>query len=316
MKNADTNMVEGGNELPDHAADASSSSVTRRWTRRRFAKAAIAGAAGACGATAGWAIGIAPHRVETVRLSMPIAGLPDELIGKTLVQISDLHVGPVVESSYLRSCLEVVSKIEPDIMAITGDFVTYDRPGREDEAVALLKDLQPGKLATVAVTGNHDFGAHGGAKSFSNLGIADRLTEKLDSIGVNVLRNSSIDVGGLKLFGVDDFWSPRFDLPRALSGSEVDQPSVMLCHNPDVVDRPGWQNFRGWILSGHTHGGQVRLPFCDAPIVPIRNRKYVSGQVELAGGKTLYVNRGLGYLRRVRLNVRPEITIFELTNRA
>jgi uncharacterized protein len=86
-----------------------------------------------------------------------------------------------------------------------------------------------------------------------------------------------------------------------------------MTHNPDTVDIPGWAGFAGWVLAGHTHGGQCRLPYFGAPIVPIRNRRYTMGEVELNGGRRLYVNRGLGYTHRVRFLCSPEITVFRLT---
>jgi predicted MPP superfamily phosphohydrolase len=88
---------------------------------------------------------------------------------------------------------------------------------------------------------------------------------------------------------------------------------LALAHNPDSVDRPGWEPFRGWILSGHTHGGQVQPPFLPPPILPIENRRYAAGRIELSGGRRLYVSRGVGHLLRVRFNCRPEATIFRLT---
>lgn len=242
---------------------------------------------------------------------MPLRDLPESLVGKAIVQISDLHVGPVVSRDYLKHCLELVSSLEPDIVTVTGDFVSYDGPARIDEAIDLLADMQPGKLATVAITGNHDFGSS--RDGFTNRQAADSLTEKLDGIGIRMLRNMSVEIDGLRLLGVDDFWGPTHELDETLSSGNADQPSVMLCHNSDFVDQPGWENYRGWILSGHTHGGQVRLPFCKPPVLPIRNHDYIAGQVELSGSRTLYVNRGLGYLRKVRLNVRPEVTVFELS---
>jgi uncharacterized protein len=281
------------------------------WSRRRVLKAGIASCVSACAATGAWSFLGAPHHVEVVRVPMPVRNLPESLTGKTLVQISDLHIGPIVSSDYVRHCLEIVSSLEPDIVAITGDFVTYDGPARIDEAVALLREMQAGKIATVAVTGNHDFGRS--SRGFTDRKVADSLTEMLDSIGIRMLRNSSVNIDGLRLLGVDDFWGPSHELDQTLSSGDASHPSVMLCHNPDFVDQPGWENYRGWILSGHTHGGQVRLPFCKPPILPIRNHDYIAGKVDLPGDRTLYVNRGLGYLRKVRLNVRPEITVFELS---
>lgn len=288
--------------------------VSRKWSRRRFLAAGAAGGLAACATTGAWAKWGAPHNVEVVRVPMSLRDLPEALVGKKIVQISDLHVGPIVSIEYLRHCLELVSSLEPDVVVITGDFVSYDGPTRIDEAVSLLADMQPGKLATLAITGNHDFGSSRGG--FVNRKAADSLTEKLDGIGIRMLRNLAVEIDGLRLLGVDDFWGPTHELEETLSSGDAKQPSVMLCHNPDFVDQPGWENFRGWILSGHTHGGQVRLPFCKPPILPIRNRDYAAGMIDLPGNRTLYVNRGLGYLRKVRFNVRPEITVFELSRAA
>jgi uncharacterized protein len=89
--------------------------------------------------------------------------------------------------------------------------------------------------------------------------------------------------------------------------------NLVLCHNPDVADLPIWKGYQGWILSGHTHGGQCKPPFLPPPILPVRNRRYTAGEIDLNDGRRLYINRGLGYFRRVRFNVRPEITVFALT---
>jgi hypothetical protein len=91
-----------------------------------------------------------------------------------------------------------------------------------------------------------------------------------------------------------------------------DRPSLVLCHNPDAADRTIWAGYRGWILSGHTHGGQCKPPFCTPPFLPVNNHRYHAGEIDLGDGRRLYVNRALGYLKRVRFNARPEITVFTL----
>lgn len=89
-------------------------------------------------------------------------------------------------------------------------------------------------------------------------------------------------------------------------------PALALSHNPDSVDLPGWENHAGWILAGHTHGGQCKPPFLPPPLLPVANRRYTAGEFRLSGGRRLYVSRGVGHLTRVRFNVRPEVTLFEL----
>src|SRR5262249_53635838 len=89
--------------------------------------------------------------------------------------------------------------------------------------------------------------------------------------------------------------------------------ALVLCHNPDAADEPVWAGYQGWILSGHTHGGQCKPPFLDPPLLPVRNKRYTAGCFDLGDGRTLYINRGLGYLGGVRFGMRPEITVFSLT---
>ena len=91
--------------------------------------------------------------------------------------------------------------------------------------------------------------------------------------------------------------------------------NIVLCHNPDVCDLNIWNDYKGWVLAGHTHGGQCKPPFLNPPILPVKNKKYSSGEIDLEDGRTLYINRAIGHLFQVRFNVRPEITIFELAQK-
>jgi predicted MPP superfamily phosphohydrolase len=93
---------------------------------------------------------------------------------------------------------------------------------------------------------------------------------------------------------------------------DLQRPSLALVHNPDTADRPVWGNYKGWILCGHTHGGQCKPPFLPPPLLPVSNRLYQAGEYALAGGRRMYINRGLGHLLQARFHVRPEVTIFSL----
>ena len=104
----------------------------------------------------------------------------------------------------------------------------------------------------------------------------------------------------------------QFDLRRTLDGLDPARPAIVLSHNPDTVDLTGWDGYRGWIISGHTHGGQCKPPFLPPPILPVRNKRYTSGEFALSDDRRLYISRGVGHLRRVRFNVRPEVTVFAL----
>lgn len=111
---------------------------------------------------------------------------------------------------------------------------------------------------------------------------------------------------------MDDFWSPDFGLESVLAKIEDGPATIALSHNPDAADDFAWNGFQGWILSGHTHGGQCKPPFLPPPILPVRNKLYTAGVYDLREGQKMYINRGLGHLLPVRFNVRPEATLFTL----
>ncbi len=264
---------------------------------------AAAGAAGA--GLYGWRI--EPHWVEVVRRDLPVKGLPEGLAGTSLVQISDLHVGPQVDDGYLVRTLERVGGLEPDILVLTGDFITYRPTSTFDQARRVLRHLPRGKLATLGITGNHDYGY-----GWSHGEVADQVAAIAGSAGLQMLRNEIREINGLQIAGLEDLWGPHFRPESVLPRLDPGRPSLVLCHNPDAADLPVWNGFAGWILSGHTHGGQVKPPFLPPLLLPVKNRRYTAGEFALTGGRRLYINRGIGHLLPVRFNVRPEITRFRL----
>jgi predicted MPP superfamily phosphohydrolase len=274
-------------------------------SRRRFLQLGAASAVAGAGLYAWrWE----PHWVEVVRRDLPVARLPAHLSGETLVQLSDIHVGPEVDDDYLLDCFEAVRRLDPAFVVVTGDYMTCRRDEQLGHALRVLSRLPHGRRGTFGVLGNHDYGLHHGDGD-----VADRLTAGLRDVGVTVLRNERRAAAGLTFVGLDDFWARAFDPRTALAGLDPAGAHLALCHNPDAADEPGWGDYRGWILAGHTHGGQCRPPFLPPPRLPVRNRRYVAGEVELHGGRRMYINRALGHLLRVRFNVRPEITAFNLT---
>jgi uncharacterized protein len=276
-------------------------------SRRRFVQVAVAGLVG--GGTIGlYANQVEPHWLEVVHQDMPVHGLPAALEGETLVQLSDIHVGRQVDDGFLRQAFDLVNGLEPAFVAITGDFMTCEAGEQVDHALKVLESLRPGRLGTVAILGNHDYGMR-----WNRLDVADRLSKGLRDQGLAVLRNERRTLGGLTFLGVDDLWSGQLDVGRTLARFSADEPAVALCHNPDGVDLPGWGAYRGWILSGHTHGGQCKAPFLTPPRLPVKNKRYFAGAVDLGDGRHLYINRALGHLLQVRFNVRPEVTAFRLT---
>ena len=257
--------------------------------------------------TVGYACLFEPHFVEIVRRSLPVDHLPKTLRGNILVQISDLHVGASVDPDYLMDSLRLIGPMNPDIVVISGDFVTFSGPEQFVMLEKVLKEIPRGKRATIAVLGNHDYG-----RGWSEPKVAERVVEELVAADITVLRNRAIDVDGLLMIGMDDLWALKFDPREALKEWDSSKAAIVLCHNPDALDIPGWGKYTGWVLSGHTHGGQCKPPFLPAPILPVSNRRYAAGEVGLPDGRRVYINRGLGHLLQARFNVRPEITVFTL----
>jgi predicted MPP superfamily phosphohydrolase len=276
-----------------------------RITRRRFLQGAAA--AGGLSLAAGfYTWRIEPHWVQFVERDLPIANLPPSLAGVRLAQLSDLHIGPRVDDGYLLSVFARVRDLAPEIVVYTGDFTSYSTDIAA-HASRIFPHLPVGSRATFGILGNHDYGP-----GCAHPEVADRITELASSAGVRMLRNEIGVVDGLQFVGMDDLWAGRFDLNAALARLDTAQHAVVLSHNPDSADQPGWENVSGWILAGHTHGGQCKAPFLPPPLLPVKNRRYVSGEYNLSGNRRMYINRGVGHLLRVRINARPEVTIFQL----
>jgi uncharacterized protein len=276
-------------------------------SRRRFVISSLATLATAPPLALLYAWGVEPHWTEIVRRDMPIDGLPSELDGRTLVQLSDLHVGPRVDDAHVIDALTRAAALDPDIVVITGDWISYRGEAQLAQLERVLAHLPRGRLGTFGVLGNHDYGW-----GWSMLDVGDRVTSIATNAGAKMLRNESAEVAGLTIFGVEDLWGPKFAPEALLNGASSRRAAIALCHNPDAADRRVWAGFKGWILSGHTHGGQCKAPFLPPPILPVKNRRYTAGEFDLFDGRRLYINRGIGHLIRVRFNVRPEITAFTL----
>lgn len=251
--------------------------------------------------------GVEPHWIELVRRELPMENLPRSLDGARLVHLSDIHIGAQVDDDYLQEVFRIVAELAPEFVVHTGDLVSYQGTQTLRQAEALLRDFPRGSHGTFATLGNHDYGA-----GWAEEAVADRVAAAYARHGVEVLRNESALVDGLKFVGLDDLWAGRFFPESAFAGHRPGAAAIALCHNPDACDRRGWENFRGWILAGHTHGGQCKPPFLPAPLLPVRNRRYTAGEIELSAGRRLYISRGVGHLLRVRFNVRPEATLFTL----
>jgi predicted MPP superfamily phosphohydrolase len=274
------------------------------------------GTLGSAVGLAGYAFGVEPRWVQVEHRTMAIPGLPKHLTGKTAVHLSDTHVGNRVDADFLRRQFKYVSSLAPDFVFFTGDYIDQADLWHLDEGIKLLDELPRGHFGTACILGNHDYsgGGHGNQTS-ENSSTTSRLIEAFrNADGLDLLLDETINMNGLQVAGLPDLWYGNFrrSLSKRTVAKLAGQPAVVLAHNPDTVDIPIWGDFDGWVLSGHTHGGQCTFPLVGAPILPVKNRDYVSGAYDIDGQFKMYINRGLGHTTRVRFMARPEITVFSL----
>jgi predicted MPP superfamily phosphohydrolase len=274
-------------------------------TRRKFLQASGAMIAAAAGLGL-YTWRVEPHWLEFVYRALPIRGLPASLQGRTLVQLSDIHLGGRVDDDYLIDAFRRVAALRPDIVVVTGDLISY-HSSIFKQMESVYRHFPTGRLATLAILGNHDYGPE-----WSHPEIAAQVVDTVSRFGITVLRNQIHEIEGLRVVGLDDLWAKEFHTRQVAPLVKSAAPAVVLSHNPDTVDLPVWDDYEGWILSGHTHGGQCKPPFLRPPLLPCRNPRYTAGDFGLSGGRRMYISRGVGHLLHVRFNVRPEVTIFKL----
>jgi len=285
-----------------------------RWPRKAFFKRMLWSAAGACALGGLYAWRFEDHWMRTERHDMPLPSLGEDLCGATIAHISDLHCSPLVLERYLRRCVKLLNSLEVDFVAITGDFITGPKHYARNVA-RVLRALEP-RIATVACLGNHDYGVihptgFGAARGLSRY-VSDRLTHADMFVMLNESRTFRVGDAAIQFVGVEDYWTPYFDPARAFEMIDPDLPTIALCHNPDpapLLSRHG----ADWVLSGHTHGVQRRDTRFGELIYPADNRQFSAGRYQLHNGTSLYVNRGIGYARRISLNARPEVALFTLS---
>jgi predicted MPP superfamily phosphohydrolase len=276
-------------------------------TRKHFLKKLLQlSAVGALPFLYSWQI--EPFWVEFVERKLPIKNLPEHLEGKILMQISDLHVGNRFDWNFLIESFQKAKHFNPDFVVYTGDYVNHGTSEDHKNLRKVMENAVYGGLGTFGILGNHDYG-----DQWKDLGSSETICKILQDSGVTMLRNQQKECNGLNIIGLDDLWSPNFDPMKVMKDYDASKANLVLCHNPDVCDKDVWNGYQGWVLSGHTHGGQCRIPGVITPILPVENRKYISGEIDLEDGRMLYINRAIGHSFQVRFMVRPEITVFTLT---
>jgi uncharacterized protein len=245
--------------------------------------------------------------IDLVRVALPVRALPQPLKGVVACQISDFHVDRDEDLERLEVAVEVINRERPQVVFLTGDYFSGPDTMRRYLGAfrTALAGLKP-SVSAMAILGNHDHWSS-----------SERVSEALGAAGIDVLRNDSrrlkLAGGELTVVGIDDLWSRHAEPARAFRDVRDGDCTVVLAHNPDTALyarhlRPGV------MLSGHTHGGVVRLPFYGSPFKSIlRIGKEFYAGLNRYEDFYIYTNRGLGtFWLRIRFNCRPEVSRFEL----
>jgi predicted MPP superfamily phosphohydrolase len=280
-------------------------------SRRKFLRLTAAGIGGVgLSAITGSAYitQIEPDWLDITRVQIPLANLPAAFDGCTIAQISDLHLGDWTTRQRMINVVQQVNALSPEVIAITGDFVSVVTHDVVDDIRIALGGLKA-REGVLAVLGNHDHWTHAPSvrAAISSTQVVRLLTNE----------HAAFKRGDETLYfaGVDDIWEKQHNLDAALNGIPPKSPVVLLAHEPDYADEVAKTGWVGLQLSGHSHGGQVRLPGKGALVLPYLGEKYNVGHYDVSG-MHLYVNRGIGMVRPlVRFNCRPEITLLTLVAR-
>jgi uncharacterized protein len=251
--------------------------------------------------------------LETPLRKIPIERLPAAFHGFRMAQLSDIHIGPFMTGDEIRRYAAIANSLKPDLILLTGDYITWD--GRTQQAVVDALSALKAPFGVYGCLGNHDFYAN----------VQNSITGLFGRAGIRILRGEAVDVragnDSFRLIGVDYTWrmmtsrraaEPPDLLPGADRLVNRSGVNILLSHNPNGFDRAAELGI-DLTLSGHTHGGQAALEFISPQIAPSRLvTPYVAGLFEKPGSK-LYVNRGLGTIGvPLRIGAPPEITLLEL----
>jgi len=279
--------------------------------RRKFIKRVAA--AGVALVAADSAI-LEPNHPRLIRKEILLRRWPSRLDGFTIALLSDFHYDSYFSVHPIRRAVEMVNELRPDLIALTGDFVSVPWFGDRAKGAALAEPCAQllGKLQAPhgvwAVLGNHD--------AFTE---PDRITDVVQAVGIPVLSNRSVPIekDGTRFWlgGIDDVLGGTSDLSSTLHSVPSDEAVVLMAHEPDYADFVASYAV-DLQLSGHTHGGQVKIPFLRPLYLPELAKKYVQGLFQVRG-LALYTNAGIGTVQLpVRWNCPPEVTLLQLKRAA
>ncbi|MGH7838335.1 MAG: metallophosphoesterase [Candidatus Binataceae bacterium] len=246
-------------------------------------------------------------RIEVAATTLPVRQLPPGLAGVIACQVSDLHVDRDEDLARLEAAVKAINRQHPDLVFLTGDYFSGGNTMRRyaDEFRRVIAELNPG-TGVFAILGNHDHWASASV-------VGDALTRAGARLLSNEHQRVVIRGDHLAVVGIDDLWARKAEPTRAFRGLAPDECTIVLAHNPDTALYTRHLG-PGVMLSGHTHGGVVRIPYYGSPIRSIlRIGKQFYAGLNRYNEFYIYTNRGLGtFWLRIRINCRPEVSRFAL----
>jgi uncharacterized protein len=237
--------------------------------------------------------------IEVTKYKVSIPFLPKEAQNLKIVQLSDLHRRKVVPDLLIESAVSKVNNLRPDVVVLTGDFVSKGLSN--SEVCAKLLSRIKARFGVYAVLGNHDHWEN-----------AIEVKNDLEANGIKVLVNDNIEIlPNLYLIGLDDYWVGNPDFEKAWRGVPDKSAQIFLSHNPLAIKE--MNNKTCFMISGHTHGGQINIPGIKRNKLPgLLGWKYIKGWYRVSN-TLMYVNRGIGMINPpVRIFCRPEVTEYVL----
>jgi uncharacterized protein len=245
---------------------------------------------------------IEPNWLDITQIEVKLPKLDQAFAGYRIVQITDLHAGDGINRANLERVVEVINAQNPDLIVITGDHVSR-KPKQHIEFLDTLAKLHP-RDRTLSVLGNHDV-----------YNDPAPIRAAIQKAGITLLENTIYTIkrgdATLHIAGVGDVFAQEAKLDQVLAQLPQTGAAIMLAHEPDFADDTAATGRFGLQLSGHSHGGQIRIPFYNG-YLPEYARKYPLGRYQV-GSMTQYTNRGIGMIKLyARFNCRPEISVFKL----
>lgn len=277
-------------------------SVSRRAFLAQAGAGATLAASGGLGVYSTW---YEPSQIKVRRYTAPILGLPESLDGMRIIHVSDTHYGPYNALSQIEQAIEAANSLRGDLVMLTGDYVHFT-PSSIETGIGVLSTLKA-KFGAVAVLGNHEHweGAACCRRTFQRTGIPLLDNDRLFLTAGGLSDEPAAD--SICIAGLGDYWEDELLFDQALRGVPRQMPRLLLSHNPAAAEFVGPGRRIDLMFSGHTHGGQVRVPGLPAVGLSKIERKYLGG---LCTGPhcRLVVSRGVGMAGLpVRFRVYPEI---------